>query len=127
MKLNIYKFIAFPIPLASWKKNGENIDPKKGLQKSDNKKACLKIENAQRADKGKYELVLRNSKGETKIPIEIEVLDRPTVPENPLRVTDVTNNTATLSWQPPTDNGGSPIEGYVVEKMDVSKGQWTTV
>lgn len=100
---------------------------KKGLQKSDNKKASLTIENAQRADKGKYELVLRNSKGETKIPIEIEVLDRPTAPENILKVTDVTNNTATLSWQPPSDNGGSPIEGYIVEKMDVSKGQWTTV
>lgn len=120
-------FLAFPIPLASWKKNGETVDLRKVLQKNDSKKASLKIEKAQRGDSGKYELLLKNSKGETRIPIEIEVIDKPCAPEPPLKVSDVTNQTASLSWQAPSDNGGSPIENYIVEKMDVTKGQWSHV
>lgn len=118
---------SFPIPVASWKKNGEPVDAKKSLQKNDNKKASLKIEKAQRGDRGKYELVLKNSKGETKVPIELEVLDKPSAPEEPLKVSDVTAQNATLSWQPPADNGGVPIDSYIVEKMDLAKGQWAAV
>ncbi len=71
--------------------------------------------------------MLQNSKGETIIPIDIEVIDKPSAPEPPMKVSDVTNQTATLAWQPPADNGGSPVEQYIIEKMDVSKGQWTPV
>ncbi len=118
------------MPKATWLKNGEVVDLKKGLrhvETNDNKKAVLKIEKAERGDKGKYELVLRNSKGEIKVPIEIEVLDKPGAPEGPLVVTDVTNQSATLSWKKPLDDGGSPIENYIIEKMDVAKGEWAPV
>lgn len=27
-----------------------------------------------------------------------------------------------LKWKPPKDDGGLPIDGYVVEKMDVTTG-----
>lgn len=87
----------------------------------------MKIEKANRGDKGKYELTLKNSKGEIKIPIEIEVIDKPSAPEGPLKVSDVTNQTAVLSWQPPKDDGGSPIENYIIEKMDVARGEWAPV
>jgi hypothetical protein len=97
------------------------------LQKNDSKKATLKLEKAQRGDKGKYELVLKNNKGEVKIPFEIEVIDKPSAPEGPLKVADVTAQSAVLSWNPPKDDGGSPIENYIIEKMDVSRGEWTPV
>jgi hypothetical protein len=121
---------AFPIPKARWLKNGEVVDLKKGLrhvETNDNKKAGLKINKAERGDKGKYELILTNSKGEIKVPIEIEVLDKPSAPEGPLKVTDVTNQTATLSWKAPLDDGGSPIENYIIEKLDIVKGEWAPV
>ncbi len=97
------------------------------MKKSDDKKAVLKIEKAQRGDRGKFELVLKNSKGEVKIPIDIEIIDKPSAPEGPLKVSDVTNNTAVLAWKPPKDDGGSPITGYVIEKMDVARGEWSPV
>lgn len=120
---------SFPIPLATWRRNSEPLDSNhKGLKKNENKKATLNIEKSERKDKGQYELILTNSKGETKIPIEIEVLDKPGSPNEPLKVTDITNQTATLSWQSPTDDGGSPVENYIIEKMDASKpGQWQPV
>ena len=118
---------AFPIPKSTWKKDGEVLEGARVLRKSDDKKATLKIEKCQRGDKGKYELLLSNSKGETRVPIEIEVIDKPGAPEGPLKVSDVTNTTAVLAWKPPRDDGGSPIEHYVVEKMDVARGEWSLV
>lgn len=103
------------------------MDPKRGLQKNDNNKAVLKLDKATRGDKGKYELVLTNTKGEVRIPIEIDVIDKPAVPEGPLKVADVTAQSCVLSWNPPKDDGGAPIDNYIIEKMDVSRGEWTPV
>jgi hypothetical protein len=97
------------------------------LQKNENKKATLKIEKAQRGDKGKYEVVIKNNKGEIKVPIEVEVIDKPGAPEGPIRVSDVTNQSASISWKPPKDDGGAPVENYIIEKMDVARGDWTPV
>jgi hypothetical protein len=29
-----------------------------------------------------------------------------------------------LAWKPPKDDGGLPISGYAIEKMDVTTGRW---
>ena len=31
-----------------------------------------------------------------------------------------------IKWKKPSDAGGTPITGYVVEKMDVDTGRWVT-
>ena len=117
---------ACPIPTATWKRNGQPIDLK-AIQSNLNKVAQLKISKAQRGDSGKYEVVLKNVKGEIVIPIQVDVTDKPTAPRGPLKVSNVTAQTATLSWQPPEDDGGSPIINYIVEKMDVTRGEWSPV
>ena len=40
-------------------------------------------------------------------------------------MTDVTKETCAVSWKPPLDNGGCPVERYVVEKHDTARGGWT--
>lgn len=30
----------------------------------------------------------------------------------------------TLEWKPPEDDGGAPIDHYLVEKMDEADGKW---
>lgn len=89
--------------------------------------AQFKVDKATRGDSGNYELVLKNSKGEIVVPINVEVTDKPGAPQGPLKITDVTNQAATLSWQHPEDDGGAPITEYIVEKMDVTRGEWTPV
>jgi hypothetical protein len=123
--LLIFFNIAFPRPKAVWKKNGTDVEGKP--QKNDDTKASLKLEKAQRGDTGQYELILQNNKGEVRIPIEVHVIDKPGAPEGPLKVSDVYKDSMVLSWQPPKDDGGSPIENYVIEKMDVARGEWTQV
>lgn len=41
-----------------------------------------------------------------------------------MNVSDVTKETCVVSWKPPVDNGGCPIEKYIVEKQDVARGGW---
>lgn len=45
-------------------------------------------------------------------------------PEGPLNVTDINANHVTLDWKAPTDDGGLPIDNYVVERFDTSTGHW---
>lgn len=54
------------------------------------------------------------------------MLDVPTDPRGPLRVDDVTKDSAVLSWKEPEDDGGSPVTGYVVEKQE-DGGRWVPV
>lgn len=41
-------------------------------------------------------------------------------------MSDVHANGAKLSWNPPADDGGQPIEKYIVERMDEATGRWVT-
>ncbi|XP_066902673.1 immunoglobulin-like and fibronectin type III domain-containing protein 1, partial [Halyomorpha halys] len=49
---------------------------------------------------------------------------KPSKPEGPLKVSDVTKNGCKLSWKPPEDDGGAPVEYYEIEKLDPLTGQW---
>uniref|UniRef100_A0A672TFS1 Titin n=1 Tax=Strigops habroptila TaxID=2489341 RepID=A0A672TFS1_STRHB len=48
---------------------------------------------------------------------------KPGPPNNP-KVVDVTRSSVFLSWGKPIYDGGSEIQGYIVEKCDVSDGEW---
>ncbi|XP_054638923.1 myomesin-3 isoform X2 [Dunckerocampus dactyliophorus] len=47
-------------------------------------------------------------------------------PGSPLlvQVTDVNKDYVFLTWQPPSADGVSPVEGYFIERCDLSQGQW---
>lgn len=49
---------------------------------------------------------------------------KPSKPEGPLDVTDVTKNGCKLKWKKPEDDGGSPVEYYEIEKLDPHTGPW---
>ena len=48
----------------------------------------------------------------------------PSSPVGPMEVKDITKDSVTLSWQPPTSDGGTPITGYVVEHRDKRRQAW---
>ena len=41
----------------------------------------------------------------------------PGKPTGPLRCTNLTHNSVTLTWNPPADDGGAHITGYVIERL----------
>uniref|UniRef100_A0A8C4KLK1 TITIN protein n=1 Tax=Dromaius novaehollandiae TaxID=8790 RepID=A0A8C4KLK1_DRONO len=48
---------------------------------------------------------------------------KPGPPNNP-KIVDVTRSSVFLSWGKPIYDGGAEIQGYIVEKCDVSDGEW---
>ena len=52
---------------------------------------------------------------------------KPDKPEGPLEVSDIHKDGCTLKWKRPKDDGGEPIENYVVEKYDPETGVWVPV
>lgn len=85
------------------------------------------ISSATRDHCGKLTLKAENSSGKDEATINITVLDKPGKPEGPLKVSDVHKEGCTLKWNPPIDDGGVPVENYVVEKMDTDTGRWMPV
>ena len=56
-----------------------------------------------------------------------KLIGKPSAPEGPLEVKDVTKTGCKLSWKKPEDDGGVPIREYEIEKMDVETGKWVRV
>lgn len=50
--------------------------------------------------------------------------DRPGAPEGVPEIKAVQKHAVKLSWQPPSQDGGSPITGYIIEKCDLQTGVW---
>ena len=66
-----------------------------------------------------------NEHGKDEADVEVVVLGAPSRPGGPLQVNNVTKNGSKLAWKAPEDDGGKPVTGYVIEKLD--KGRWVTV
>lgn len=39
-------------------------------------------------------------------------------------ITEITNESCFLAWNPPRDDGGSPIANYIVESRQTDKEEW---
>ncbi|XP_059094392.1 twitchin-like [Tigriopus californicus] len=86
----------------------------------------LSVNNPKREKSGIYTVILRNGQGEDSRDIEVNIMDKPTPPEQ-CTVTDVFHDNCVVHWAPPVDDGGTEIKNYVIEAMDVSAGgQWKT-
>lgn len=43
------------------------------------------------------------------------------------QVTDVTKEAITITWNPPATDGGSPVQGYIVERRKKGSNLWVPV
>uniref|UniRef100_A0A3P8WE53 Titin n=1 Tax=Cynoglossus semilaevis TaxID=244447 RepID=A0A3P8WE53_CYNSE len=87
----------------------------------------LVIKGAERSDSGIYELLLENKVGRKKAQIKVKVIGRPGAPQGPLVFDEVQANSVKVSWKAPSDNGGSDILGYIVERREATRNAWYTV
>ncbi|KHN73749.1 Twitchin [Toxocara canis] len=84
----------------------------------------LQIRATERSDSGTYTIRANNANGEDVATVKVNVIDKPSPPEGPLNVSDVHADHMQLDWKPPADDGGIPIENYVIEKLDTATGHW---
>ncbi|VVC89475.1 unnamed protein product [Leptidea sinapis] len=117
---------AAPKPSVEWQINGKTVQPSDRIDVQIlHNRVILDIPFSVRADGGIYKLTLKNDLGVCSASAQVTVLDKPSRPEKPLVVSDVTKDSCSLSWKVPLDDGGSPILHYVIEKMDLTRGTWS--
>lgn len=114
-----------PVPTKTWFLNKARIEDRNDITvENEDYKTKLIIAIAERKHTGTLTLKAENSCGRDEATIEIKILDKPGKPEGPLKISDVHKEGCSLRWNPPEDDGGVPIENYLVEKMDTDTGRW---
>ncbi|XP_011700590.1 PREDICTED: twitchin isoform X1 [Wasmannia auropunctata] len=114
-----------PPPTTKWMLNGKEVRPTDRVKvKHVDYNTSLNVRMATRAESGKYTVIAENINGRDEAFVKVTVLDKPSPPQGPLRATDVHAEGCKLTWKPPEDDGGQPVDKYVVEKMDEATGRW---
>ena len=118
-----------PHPSVMWKHNGAVIkeDLRRIFIKNTNSTTYLEIRESSVTDHGEYTITATNSHGSSSEVIKVVILDAPLPPEGPIDIEDLTSNSLTLRWKPPTYDGGSSISNYIVEKRETHKPNWIVV
>lgn len=117
-----------PAPVITWTQEGDLLLNTDRLKiENEDYKTSFTLQKVRRADKGVYTVTAKNANGIDTVDVELEVLCKPTKPKGPLVVADVTAEGCKLKWDKPDDDGGEPIQHYVVERMDVDSGRWVPV
>ncbi|XP_037026622.1 twitchin-like isoform X2 [Bradysia coprophila] len=99
----------------------DNVD----IQVKDDK-VIFTIKKPTRDQSGPYQIKLSNGQGDDVKDINISVQDVPNAPED-VNVRDIFEKSCVINWKSPKENGGTPIQKYIIEHQDVSsKGKWET-
>lgn len=114
-----------PMPVTRWKLNNREVT------NSDQTKVThgdyttkIAIRNATRAQSGTLMITAENMNGKDSVEVKVTVIDKPSAPQGPLTPKNISATEVGLDWKPPLDDGGVPIEKYVIEKMDEATGRW---
>ena len=111
-----------------WMLNGKELveGPGNGIFVDNSKpyKSMVQKDNVSRKDCGLLVCNASNMNGKASAQIKINVVDKPSMPEDRLLVSNIHRSGCRLTWQPSKDDGGLPIE-YVVEKYVAAADAWS--
>ena len=113
-----------PAPTLQWFFAGSPLEAKDRIKiDSSEHNTKLSIGDTIRKDTGVYTLVAENSVGQDEATVEVSILAKPGKP-NLIEVSNVHKEGCKVAWEKPKDDGGLPITGYILEKMEVGSGKW---
>ena len=115
-----------PRPTCKWSKDSGAISANAMIASTEDISELV-IKGAERSDSGMYDLLLENRVGKKKAQIKVKVIGRPSAPEGPMIFEEIQANSVKVSWKAPTDDGGSEILGYIVERREATRHAWYTV
>lgn len=87
----------------------------------------MKLDKPKRKKPRRLRIVAKNRNGTKEEKVNIDFLGPPDKPEGPLTTSQdqsLGEPHVVLHWKAPEDDGGSPIDSYVVEKQDAATGRW---
>uniref|UniRef100_A0A3Q3K5L8 Titin n=1 Tax=Monopterus albus TaxID=43700 RepID=A0A3Q3K5L8_MONAL len=115
-----------PRPSISWQKDGTAL---KLTQRTSVEVAAatviLSINECTRADSGVYTMTGKNIVGSVTDNIFVKVHDVPGPPKGPVNIVEISRTYCSFAWDAPENDGGVPINSYVVEIRDTTSQTWT--
>ncbi|KAF7245553.1 Immunoglobulin superfamily member 22 [Varanus komodoensis] len=97
----------------------------------DSKQTTFATDKVEEGKAYQFRILAVNSEGASE-PLETEEIfagdpiDPPGQASQP-QVTDVTKDAITITWNPPTQDGGAPVMGYIVERRKKGSNLWVPV
>uniref|UniRef100_A0A673GNE5 Titin n=1 Tax=Sinocyclocheilus rhinocerous TaxID=307959 RepID=A0A673GNE5_9TELE len=114
-----------PKPKITWSKDGQSLKVTSRVTTFlTPTSTILQITEACKDDLGKYTVTATNSVCAVTEDISIIILDKPGPPTGPIKVNEVSNNSVSISWEPPEYTGGCQVKHYIVEKRDTTETTW---
>ncbi|XP_008278820.1 myomesin-3 [Stegastes partitus] len=115
----------------SWFRDGKQLHQSSNVDiKTSDDKATITLRAAHKEHEGVYTARLTTWDGIQEHNAYVYVKDASSAvlggPASPLavQVSDVNKDYVFLTWQPPSADGASPVEGYYVESCDLGQGEW---
>uniref|UniRef100_A0A5G2QJR5 Myosin-binding protein C, cardiac-type n=2 Tax=Sus scrofa TaxID=9823 RepID=A0A5G2QJR5_PIG len=115
-----------PRPQVTWTKEGQPLAGEEVSIRNSPTDTILFIRAARRAHSGTYQVTLRIENMEDKAELVLQVIDKPSPPQD-IRVIETWGFNVALEWKPPQDDGNTELWGYTVQKADKRTMEWFTV
>ncbi|XP_034764439.2 myomesin-3-like [Acipenser ruthenus] len=114
-----------------WFKDGVPLPESQRRQlRTGSRSASLTITQVYKEDEGLYSIHLPTLTGVKEQSAYVFVRDAAAAvmgaPGSPLDVecSDINKDYVFLTWKPPSADGGSPVVGYFIDRLDIGSGQW---
>uniref|UniRef100_A0A6Q2Z657 Titin n=1 Tax=Esox lucius TaxID=8010 RepID=A0A6Q2Z657_ESOLU len=114
-----------PRPSVLWKRGEDTLKQTQRINtETTATSTILHINEIKRTDGGQYSMIGKNILGTTTEKITVEVHDIPGPPTGPIKIEEVSCDYIVMSWESPENDGGVPINNYIVEAKDTTGTSW---
>ncbi|XP_059620360.1 titin-like [Phlebotomus argentipes] len=121
------KLAGTPKPTVEWYTSGKVVKKSPRVFKEfDEESASLTIKKVVESDEGDYTIRVTNPSGEVEATVHLTITRPPSRPGAPEPVS-VANDSLTLYWKVPEDDGNCEIIEYILEYHEKKITEWTTI
>lgn len=104
----------------------DSVDRKMTVHKQ-RKLLQIKFRRCKRKFTGMYKVRVVFAKTTVEKTLKLIVQSKPGAPEQLKQVTDIEDEKLTFTWQPPSDDGDSPVTNYEIETLTGHRASWRSV
>ncbi|CAH0684241.1 unnamed protein product [Chilo suppressalis] len=117
-----------PKPSLTWYRNGSKLEKSKKIQiTTEEEYNTIRISDLERSHTNKYSIEAQNKAGTSTVELTLRVYDKPSRPEGPVIMREISRESVTIEWKPPLDDGGLELTKYAIEKHEPEIDQWVKV